>query len=241
MPTNRVRTRLGVGESTDVTYSLGSATWTMSPANAGSLSGTSGPTVTYTAPDRADNSPVTITATGSGCTKTIVFTIVEPSSVRMERRPGTQKNHTLHQASTGFIADIYILPADVSFQNCSYLESDVDAVGRGCFQRYMETHHVGHDPSTSPIAIGPPVSDTSGSKVSGYDEVASFSGSNCDGGWTHSIPWSFQVGSGTPKRFATVDQTFDITAAGAATATKAGASASSNYNDATEVDPLFGT
>src|SRR5579859_2014539 len=141
MPTNRVRTRLGVGESTDVTYSLGSATWTMSPANAGSLSGTSGPTVTYTAPDRADNSPVTITATGSGCTKTIVFTIVEPSSVRMERRPGTQKNHTLHQASTGFIADIYILPADVSFQNCSYLESDVDAVGRGCFQRYMETHH----------------------------------------------------------------------------------------------------
>ena len=67
---NRARTSLGVGKSAQLTFSLGSGTWTQSPPfeDAGSLSGTSGATVTCTAPERATT--VTITATRSGCTAT---------------------------------------------------------------------------------------------------------------------------------------------------------------------------
>lgn len=238
IPSNRARTRLGVGESTNLTYSLGAATWTMSrpEPEGGSLSSTSGETVTYTAPERAVN--VTITATGSGCTETIQLTIVEPSGVRMERKAGTLGNHTKNRASVGFIADVFILPADVSFEHCSYLESDVRAVGTGCFEDYYAEHYVGHHPATSPIPIGPPVSDTSGSKVNGFDQIAA-SADSCHGGWTWSIPWLFRVGGGIDKRFTTVDQVVSITAAGAADISKAGASNHSDFGDDTEIDPLF--
>ena len=60
-----------------------------------------------------------------------------------------------------------------------------------------------------------------------------------DGGWTWSIPWRFQVGSGASKVFTTVDQVVSITAAGAATISKAGASNHSERNDATEIGPKF--
>jgi hypothetical protein len=238
MPSNQARTRIGVGESVNLTFSGSGAAWSMSP-NAGVFSQISGTSVLYYAPDRANS--VTITATGGGCSASITFEIVEPSGVRMERRAGTLGNHTKHKPSAGFIADVYILPADVSFENCSYLESDCSAVGRGCAEEYLRTNPSSHDPNTEPIAIGPPVSDTSGSKVDGYDQIASFAGNSCDGGWTFAIPWSFQVGSGAAKQFATVNQTFDMTASGSATVTKAGASNQSGYNDDTEVDPLFGT
>ncbi len=238
IPSNRSRTILGVGESAVLTYSLGAATWSISPPDpeGGSLSSTSGSSVTYTAPDRSAN--VTITATGGGCTKTITFTIVEPSGIRMERRPGTRGNHTHNTASVGFIADIYVLPANVSFENCSYREEEVNAVGTGCFQQFYATNNVGHHPNPSPIPIGPPISDTSGSKVNGYDKIAA-SGDKCDGGWTWSIPWLFRVGGGIDKQFTNVDQVVTITASGAATISKAGASNSSSFNDLTEIDPLF--
>lgn len=236
MPSNRARTRLGVGESTRLTFSLGAATWTQSPA-AGSLSSTSGASVTYTAPDRANT--VTITATGGGCTATITLTIVEPSDVHMRRKPGSLGNHQQGQASVGFIAEIFILPADVSFENCSSLEDEAYAVGTGCYQQFLSTHQVGHNPSTIPASIGPPESDTSGSKVNGFDRVATTATRYCAGGWTLTIPWRFQVGSGASKVFRSVDQTVTITATGAATISKAGASNHSELNDATEVDPLF--
>ena len=237
MPSNRARTRLGVGESTRLTFSLGAATWTQSPAaDAGSLSGSSGTAVTYTAPDRQNT--VIITAVGGGCTATITLTIVEPSDIRMVRKPGTLGNHTRGTTSVGFIAEIYFLPADVSFEHCSYLEDEVDAIGTGCLQQYMSTHHVGHHPNTTPITVGPPVSDTTGSKVNGFDRIAA-STSKCDGGFTLPIPWRFQVGSGASKIFKIVDQVAVITAAGGADISKAGASNHSDFNDATEKDPLF--
>lgn len=238
VPSNRARTRLGVGESANLTFSLGDAKWSINlpDPEGGSLSTTSGAAVVYTAPERAAN--VTITATGHGCTKTIQFTIVEPSGVRMERKPGTLGNHRLNSASVGFIGDIYILPADVSFEHCSYREGEVDAVGSGCFQAHYASHHVGHHPNPNPIPIDAPTSDTSGSKVNGYDQIAA-SSSTCEGGWTWSIPWYFQVGSGLEKRFTTVDQVVAINAAGTATISKAGASNSSALGDDTEIDPLF--
>ena len=138
----------------------------------------------------------------------------------------------------GFIADIYILPPDVSFENCSYLEDEVYAVGTGCYADFLRTHNIGHHPNANPIPIGPPVNDTSGSKVNGFDRVA-FAGSSCDGTFKWPIPWRFQVRSGASKLFTTIDQVGSSTKAGAADITKAGASNHSDKNDATEKDPLF--
>jgi hypothetical protein len=235
VPSNRARTRLGVGESADLTFSAGSATWTISPAGAGTLSATSGPTVTYTAPDRANT--VTITAT-AGATATITLTIVEPNDVKMKQKSGTVGHHTINTASAGVIADVFIFPADVSFENCSYLESDVNAVGTGCFQKYYQDNNVGHNPNPNPLPIGPPDNDTSGSKAPGYDQI-DCSASKCAGGWTWSIPWSFQVGSGSPKQFKVVDQVITITADGTATVSKVGATNTAAYGSATVKDPLF--
>ncbi len=237
VPSNRARTRIGVGEQIELTFSLGSASWTAAPPDAGTLASNTGATVIYSAPDRAAS--VTFTATGSGCTATVVITVVEPSNIVMIRRPGTKGKHTKNTASVGFIADIYFMPADVCFDHVSYLEDEVDAVGTGCFQASMASNHVGHHPSTSPITVGAPTSDTSGSRVNGYDIIAANSSSKCDGGWTWSIPWKFQVGSGDAKQFQVVDQVIAITAAGDATISKAGASNSSAYGDATEKDALF--
>ena len=57
-PPDLARTRLGVGERVRVSYSLGSATWTM--AGKGSLSSDSGATVTYTAPKKAGSVTLTV-------------------------------------------------------------------------------------------------------------------------------------------------------------------------------------
>src|SRR3954452_14951759 len=119
MPSKRDRKKLGVGEPVRLTFSLGSANWTLTGTGTGlgKLSTRSGAIVTYTAPDRATS--VSITATGSGCTASITLETIEPSGMRMERSPHTKGNHKKYKTSVGFIADVYILPADVSFQYAS--------------------------------------------------------------------------------------------------------------------------
>jgi hypothetical protein len=244
VPSNRARTRIGVGETVNLTCTggTGTPTWTASPTGVGTLSATSGQNITYTAPDRANT--VTITATAGASAPPIAFTIVEPSDVKLQKRPNSKANHVINTASTGVVIDVFILPADVSFQNISVQESDVNAVGTGCFQAYYANNNVGHNPNTSPTAIGPPDNDTSGSKMTGPD-LADGTGSKCQGGWSWTIPWSFQVGSGSQKQFATVVQSMSITAAGQATINKvsqsqtSGATNTSAYGAATEQDPAF--
>ncbi|HTX39060.1 MAG TPA: hypothetical protein VME43_28745 [Bryobacteraceae bacterium] len=236
VPSNQARTKIGVGESVTLTVAggTGTPTWAMSPSQ-GTLVPTSGASVTYTAPDRANT--VTITATAGG-SATITFTIVEPSDVSMHRRPNTLGHHTINHASTGLVADVFILPADVSFENCSVQESDVNAVGSGCFQAYYASHPTGHQPNASPSSVGPPDNDTSGSRVS-IPDLLDCSSSKCAGGWSWTIPWSFQVGSGAQKQFTSVVQQITITAAGDATISKAGATNTTAYGAASEADPLF--
>jgi hypothetical protein len=239
VPSKRARIRLGVGEPVKLTYSAGSATWAADP-DVGTFDSKTGETVIFTAPDRANTIKITATGTPPATVNpTITFTIVEPADVKMNRRPGTQGHHDIHTASTGFIADVYILPADVSFEKCFYQEAEVDGVGTGYFKDYYANNHVGHHPNASPSEIGPPVSDTSGSKALGFDQV-DCNADKGDGGWTWSIPWSFQVGkSGAQKVFKTVDEVIKITAAGSASAHKLGGHNSNGYNDASEKDPLF--
>lgn len=232
-PANQARTKIGVGEPLTLTFSSGSATWSVS--GGGTLSPASGPTTTFTAPDRT--ATAVITAQGGGCSCSITFNVVEPSGIVMERVPGTKKNHAQNTASTGFIGQAYIQPADVSFENIQIREQEVNAVGTGCFQQYFASHNVGHNPKPDFSSVSA-VEGTNGSKVDGQDQVA-FSGSKCEGTITWNIPWEFKVGSGDAKVFSTVNQVGTFDAAGSVTAAKAGGSASSNFGDASEKDPAF--
>ena len=114
----------------------------------------------------------------------------------------------------------------------------MNAVGNGCMEQFFKDHNVGHHPNPNPISVGPPTSDTSGSKVNGFDKIWS-DADKCEGGWKWSIPWKFQVGSGAPKQFKVFDQVITNTATGKATISKGGASKSYEYTDASEKDPLF--
>jgi len=80
VPSDKSRTRVGVGELVDLTCTAGAADWTMSP-QIGSLSATNGETVTYTAP--ATGGSVTFTATVGSASATLPLTIV-PRRARVE-------------------------------------------------------------------------------------------------------------------------------------------------------------
>jgi hypothetical protein len=246
-PTPQTRTTVGVGEFVDLTVTggaTGTATWAASP-NVGTFTGASGNMVTYTAPDRAAN-PVTITATDGG-SATIKLTVVEPSDVVMSRTPQTKGNHTVNTVSVGVVIDVTILPATVSFENIAVSEVDVNAVGTGCAQSFFAQNPTGHGANLSPTGVDRPTSNTSGSKMTGPDLADGDFSMKCNGGWSWTIPWQFQVGTGgTPKTFATVVQSIAITAAGQATITKkstkqsTGATNTSAFASATDIDPAFG-
>jgi hypothetical protein len=241
-PSNQARTRLGVGESTKLTFSLGSATWVATAPNgqgidapvAGLAVDAHGSAATFTAGDR--NQTVTIRATGSGCTATIILQIVEPDALYMIRTPHTLGKHLAHNVSVGFIGDYYLLPEDVSFEHCRFLEKDARGIGEGCYARASVP---GHDPNPVPLPVKQPTDDVSGSMVKIYDRVAVQDLRSCVGMVFVPIPTHFQVGNHESKEFHIVDQVMTTDADGTATIYKASASNTSRLADDQEIDPIF--
>ena len=203
-PGARTRTDVGVGEQVDLTPSNGSATWV---ATAGTLSATVGATVRWTAPDTAQS--VTIT----GGTVNIVFTVVAPTSVAMQRQAGTGKRHTLNFPDCGMCTDIFLGPDNVNFHNVIFHE--IEIAGTGASGTYscnpFSTGHCG-------VAIGSPCGDVTmsatvvagmGTQAIGTDRI--YSG-HCGGtapfapgSVTVPIPWHYKVGAGAFRLFATVN------------------------------------
>jgi type VI secretion system secreted protein VgrG len=135
-PADRARTKIGVGEEVDLTMTPGPATWAIT-SGSGSLNPSSGSyaTVTFTADDNGEDpeKTVTITATGSGGTCSITFTVVQPSSVSMERKQGTPLKHHEGRPDCGWIGVEWIHPNDVNFYNVQRREVDSRCVGTGCY------------------------------------------------------------------------------------------------------------
>ena len=229
VPTDRTRTTIGVGEKVRLTFSPGSAKWT---TDNGTLSATGGSSTTLTAPDRAAS--VTVTATGDdGCTAPLTFTVIEPSDVKMERSGSVW--HKQGIPSVGMKTDIYILPANVSFENIQVIEGDATGVVTGYFvgSPYDGVHHSGHGAGVWGT-VGP-VTEGKGSKLGAHDNVKSgycnFGVPYTAGTFDWPIPWSFHVDPGDAKEFRTVTHHMDIDASGNMSISKAGASASAALND----------
>ena len=232
-PADRTRTTVGVGELVNLTYSLGSATWTVSK---GTLTAATGQTTRFQAPDRA--ATVTITATGGGCTSTVTFTVIEPASVSMERPAGSGIYHTNGIPSVGIQAEIYLKPDTVSFQFIEISEDDCPGVVTGYFvgTALDGVRHGTHGAGTW-VPVASPVAGK-GSKVIAKDTAQSghcnFGTPYANGTFDWAIPWKFRVGSsGADKVFATVHQRFTIDAAGDMTVSKGGATGAAKLADPT--------
>jgi len=229
-PSKRDRTTVGVGEQIDLTYSLGSANWTTSH---GTLTSPTGAMVTFQAPDRA--ATVRIEATGGGCTCTVTFTVIEPSSVLMQRAPGTGIFHDNGIPSVGIKAEIFLQPDTVSFQFIEISEDDCPGLVTGYFvgTPLDGIRHGAHGAGTW-VRVGSPVAGK-GSKVVAQDTASSghcnFGTPYAAGTFDWPIPWKFRLNGGADKVFATVHQRFTINAAGDMTVSKAGATGSAKLND----------
>jgi len=216
---------VGVGEEVTLTFSGGLATWN---ATAGKLSVQAPNTadhVIWTAPDRAA-SPVTITATGAGCTATVSFNVVEPSGVRQQRNPGTGIKHTVNKPDSGMKSTSYYLPDDVCFYNIETLEDEVNAVDTGVYALMTDK---GHHPSTTPSTCSMTVVAGLGTKENATDTVYSgypaASPPYAPGSRTFNIPTKFCVAGGAWKQIELVVQQHVLANDGASlTSSKAGAS-----------------
>jgi hypothetical protein len=223
-PPSRNRKKVGVGEEVTLTFSLGNASWTTS---GGKLSSTSGPSVTFAAPDRAAS--VTVTASGSSCTCAITFDVVEPSEARRQQKPGTGIEHTKNRPDIGIATDLYLFPDDVCFYNVEYKEKDVIAVTSGVYdQRPLKG--MGHHPSRNFWTFSMTVVSGLGTKVNSPGDQA-YSGDPmtpapfAPGSISFDIPYVFRVAGGAEKQFATVRQIHTLANDGTLTVSKAGATA----------------
>jgi len=238
-PANRARTTIGVGEEVELTYSTGSATWTSS--GGGALSSNSGSSVTYTAPDTAQS--VTITATGGGCTRSITFTIVEPSDWTMVRVPGTVLKHRQNRPDCSWLGLMHIHPNNVNFYRVETREMNSHATGTGCFSG-PGFHNATHQPASQTESAWFSVirhTDASGSEVGMNDHIYSGDpGSAATGSappftvGTISFPITWQwevVGSGTPHNFPQVRQESEVFSDGRCETRKGGHTEQTMYTD----------
>lgn len=234
-PSNRARTSVGVGERVRLTArgAVGAVTWTKTGNSV--LSSSSGSSVTLSADDRAETTTVTARDGACGCTAPLTFRVIEPSGVQMERGSGTGLWHRYGFASVGILNDVFITPDTVSFENIEVSEGDAVGVVTGFFvgTRLDGMHHAGHGAGVW-VPVGGPIAGH-GSHVRGQDTAQS---GNCSfrtpfapGTFDWPIPWTFRVGTGTPKSFTTVHQRFLIDAAGGMTVTKGGASGAAGLLD----------
>lgn len=230
VPSNRARTTVGVGEEVTLTVSPAPANWTVS--GAGTVSPSSGATVTFRAGDRAGSA--TVTATGSGRTCSITFTVIEPSGLRMVRNSNVR--HTQGQPNCGFLATPYVLPDTVSFHNTEIRELNSQFTGQGYF---LPFNGATHQPSSQTASAWFTVAECQtgqGSPAGCNDEVYSgYTGAAVTAGLlTAPCTWEFRVGSGASKAISpALEHRSAVTATGDCTTSKGGASETTHLNDPT--------
>jgi hypothetical protein len=152
----------------------------------------------------------------------------------MQRHGGL--HHTKDRPDSGMQTEIFLTPADVSFQNVQYHEVDVPAVANGV---YAPFNGVGHDPNPATLTVDGVVPGL-GSKANAIDNIYSGDPGTpspfAPGSITFNIPYEFKVGAGAFKRFATVTQRSSLAADQITLASsKAGASVTCHVSDPTSV------
>jgi len=242
-PANRARTRIGVGEEVDLTVSPGPATWAIT-AGSGQLSPSTGShaKVRFTADDAAGT--VTITATGSGCSCTIIFTIVEPSGWTMIQQPGTHLKHVAGRPNCGWKGIAFFHPDDVNFYRMEDRELDSLSVATGCYNpSHHGKYHGNYAPPDRASGWFPMTRHTAnGTTDDGPDEIYSgYPPTSATGAappftagkYYWPITWQWRVvGSSNIHNFPVVRQEHEIFPDGKCESRKGGHTEHCMYNDA---------
>lgn len=243
-PSNRARTRIGVGEEVRLTVNPGPATWSIT-SGVGSLNPTRGrhTRVTFTASDTAGS--VTITAAPSGCTCRITFTVVAPSNWTMTQQTGTNLKHTHGRPDCGWKGIGWYHPNDVNFYNIETRELDSRSIATGSYHPSHHNDWHGHYPPPERVSDWFPVVSYNTSRgstdnapddiYSGYPNTAA-TGSAPPfniGNYYWPITWQWRVGTGTARNFPVQRQEHQIFATGRCESRKGGNTEHTMYNDPT--------
>ncbi len=216
IPSNTARTKLGIGER--VTLSLSpappcSVTW--SKTGNGSLSATSGNSITFTAHERA--STTTVTANIGGVQRSITYTVVEPAS-ESAIKLGDQTFPAGVQGA-GMDLLITVAPTDVSFAKVEVREVPGPATN---ITGYFTTHT---PPAHSPNPLW--ITLSANNKWEDDAHFNNWPSPWTTGGWQWNIPVRWRVvGSTSDAALPNRLQVFSINnTAGSSTVTKLGQSA----------------
>jgi hypothetical protein len=205
----------------------------------GKVTPASGPATLLTAPDTKKK----ITVTAGTATKD--FEVIAPTSVAMDREPGTGVFHTKDRPDSGIRTRVFLGPDTVNFNKARYRELDVAGTGTGHFScNPAAGGHCG-------VGGGGPCPDKAltDSVVAGKGTQSllgdcALSGDCCTaapfaaGSVSVTIPYEYKVGAGAFRKFFDVPQAHSVAADGSTLASsKAGASGSTTVAAATVAIP----
>jgi len=232
--------RFGIEESMSLSFTvapslsasqLGGLRWsiTCSGSGNGTITASDEGTGTYVAPDTAKSISLALKVL-SGPSKDSAaafnFSIVEPSS-GYASKDFSGIRHTIDTWSVGFLGDIHVGPADVSFLNLFFYEGAADVHLSG----WLNTNQFNnpHQQGTIARAID------SHNVVNEQDEIWSGQkeGPYGEGYWYWDIPWHILTNSGRNITFTTVREIATSDANGRAVISKGGPAVSRVPSDST--------
>ena len=211
----------------DVTAAaIGGIQWVQDPGG-GTLTGanTAGEG-TYRAANTAESATLKLTIL-DGPSKNMgpprALTVVAPSAGSVAQLALTGIKHTQDWWSCGFLGDIFVTPANVSFRNIFFKEEEVAASASGWLSFLNGSPH---NASTQGLPISGGNSSTGGHVLSDGDQIFSGQfrslehGAYATGSVSWAIPWDYSVDNGTYTRFVIVTQTATSTSTGKCTIKK---------------------
>ena len=223
-PAPRTRTKIGVGEEVNLTHSPGSAAWT---TTAGKLSAANGTKVILTAPDTTQK--ITVTAG----TATLDFEVIAPTTVAMDREPGTAVKHHLNRPDSGIQTRVFLGPDTVNFNKVIYHEMDVAGVPTNPGVYSCNTFSTGHcgagagNPCPDKLMNDTVIAGKGTQSVLGDCAYSGFCAGTAPftpGSISLSIPYEYKIGTGAFHPITNVPQTHALAADGSTlTSDKAGA------------------
>jgi hypothetical protein len=144
-PTDRKRTTVGVGEEVNLSVLPSTASpvaWSLWPTTgAGTLSASSGSTITFTAGDTGADPTIYVVigdAESIGAECIVSFSVIPPSGVAFIE---LADRHLQWSCSAGFHAQVTILPTNVSFYRTAISELECYATTTGCYDVWKNQQH----------------------------------------------------------------------------------------------------
>jgi transglutaminase-like putative cysteine protease len=212
IPADRKRTTVGVGEEVDLSASPAISGLTWSPTS--DCNPQNGPTTTFTAPDAAGSSVVTLHHPGGTCTTT--FSVLAPNGVASATIYSTMSWSLGLQGAGMYLDPVIVGPTTVSFYRVQIVEVGENATNiKGYFTTHAPPSHIGHG---ADIWLPLDYDNSWPDRVHLYDYPAPWT----PGSFEWNIPSKWRVGTGTEKSMTGWNQVFSIEGNGTTTIQKFG-------------------